>query len=414
MTLHDRLSQLLRLPLAGPAFKLYSRRKLPPPPAPAAPPKLLLVNLMPALGDTICYMAALEALRHAQPTAEITWLADSSMAPLIALHPAVDHVIPVTTPPSLLLRIPTLKTYYRLHTIARSLHQLPQATSYHAAIVLRGGADPSFSAHAIWILNLPRSFGYSHRVEPTEFWHNFGDPLLTDLTTRLTTHHEAARPLALFAAAGLIPAGSNLNLDQSLPGLQSIASRIPAETLHTKLGLSGRPFVVLAPGASVANRAWPSTSFQALCRIILAATPLDVVIVGGSSERTLAHHIAAGSPSNRIINAAGQLGLPELVALLSHARACVGNDSGPGHVAGALGIPVISLHTQPTGSDPWHPRSSGKGRPLGPNVTVLQPRAFLPPCRECCVAKGPHCITQITVDTVWQALQNSLQQADSH
>ena len=410
MKLYDRISQALRLPLAGPVFRLYApRRRWTGLLDDSRRLRILLLNLMPSLGDTICYMAALEHLRAAQPDAEITLLADSTLADFVSQHPALDKVLKVTTSASWMQRIPSLKTYYRLLTIMRSIQRMELDAPFDIAVVLRGGADPSFSAHAVWMLRLPRSIGFSYTVEPDESWHNFGETLLGQVAKTLLYQHEAARPIQLFQEAGLLANNSkSLNLSAPLAGLRSMAARLPLETLLKIIDAPDKPFVVLAPGASVRNRTWPNQNFRALRDLLVHHTSINVIVIGGAAEQQLCEKLLTGSNIDRVYNSAGKLDLLQLAALLSHATAFVGNDSGAGHLAGALGVPAVSLHTQALDADPWHVRSPGKGHPLGPNVTVLRPRHFLAPCSLCCEADEPHCITQITVDEVWQSLKRLL------
>jgi ADP-heptose:LPS heptosyltransferase len=108
------------------------------------------------------------------------------------------------------------------------------------------------------------------------------------------------------------------------------------------------------------------------------------------------------------VNVAGKLSLLDFIGFLRLAKAFVGNDSGPGHIAGALGIPTISLHVQPRESDPRHIKSPAHHRPVGPSVTVVQPETFLAPCQDRCEAKTVHCLDQIQVDEVWTALVHAL------
>jgi ADP-heptose:LPS heptosyltransferase len=127
-----------------------------------------------------------------------------------------------------------------------------------------------------------------------------------------------------------------------------------------------------------------------------------VVVAGTRSEADLAHSVSQGL-GDRVSSCAGLLNLQELAGLLSMARIFVGNDSGTGHVAGALGIPTISLHVQPKTADAHHISAPEHYKPVGPQVTVLQPDDFLAPCHNRCEASSVHCLDQITVEEVWSA-----------
>jgi len=409
-SLYRRVSQLLRLPLAGPVFRLYApRRRWNQSEDGSAKMRVLIVNLMPSLGDTICYMPMVEVLASAYPDAEITWLADSGMAGLIARHPDVDRVLTVTTPPSFLQRIPTVKTYYRLYCVMRAVSALKLQHPFDVAIIPRGGVDPSFSAQAAWMLNLPRSTGYSHLIESDDIDHHYGDQLLSELIRKVTHLHEAARALHLLETSCLVPdAHQRWNIDMPVRGVRAIAESVDITALFAKAGIPrGEAFMVLSPGAGLPRKIWPAQKFRQLCAQILGSTKLLVILTGTRSEAELAAVVAEGF-GNRVVNCAGKFSLAELIGLLSHATAFVGNDSGSGHIAGPLGVPTVSLHTQPRNSSPHHIHAPEHYRPIGPNVTIVQPDSFLLPCVGRCESKAVHCLDQITVGQVWAALEAAL------
>jgi ADP-heptose:LPS heptosyltransferase len=366
------------------------------------------------MGDTICYTAVADVLRDALPDAEITWLADSTLAGLIAQHPDVDRVLTVTSPPSRLQSIPTLKTYYRLFTIMRSVRGMKIDYPFDIAIVPRGGIDPSFSAHAVWMLNLPRSAGYSHLVEPDDVDHAFADPLFTDIETRITTLHEATRGIHLLELTGLVPdALERFSTLTTLRVLRAVSAAGNGKEVLQKAGISSdASFIVIAPAASQPRKTWPAHKFHELASRILANTDKLVVLTGTKADVSIAASVAEDL-GNRVINTAGKLDLNELITLISQASGFVGNDSGTGHIAGPLGIPVISLHVQAKNSDPYHLNAPEHHRPLGPNVTLLQPERFLAPCTDRCESATVHCLDQITVDEVWIALEAALKAPQS-
>ena len=410
---YRRLSQALRLPLAGPLFRLYAPRKQwQVPAAQGLAPQILIANLMPSLGDTICYMALVEAIRDAIPQAEITWMADGALAKLIAQHPDVDHVLTIRTPPSRLENIPAVATYYRVFQLMRSIRNLQLSQRFDAAIVPRGGVDPSFSAHAVWMLNLPTSAGYSHQLEGTDTEHAFPDSLFTHVESRIVTLHESARAIHLLSLTHLVPdALQRFNQYQSLRGLAFIAAQLDAPSLLHRLGVPvGVPFVVLSPFAGVPRREWPAEKFRELAGLILKETGSHVVLTGTSKDLPISESIRKDL-GDRVLNTSGNLDLQQLITLISYATAFVGNDSGAGHIAGALGIPVISLHVHAEGADPFHKSSPEQCMPLGPQVTILRPKRFLAPCEFRCESETVHCLAQISVEEVWQALRDALQLA---
>ena len=152
---------------------------------------------------------------------------------------------------------------------------------------------------------------------------------------------------------------------------------------------------------------WPAEKFRALCATILKETDASIVLTGTQREEEIANAVMEGL-GGRVINCAGKLNLLELTKLISLASAFVGNDSGAGHIAGLLGIPTVSLHVQPKDCDPRYLHLSEKCRPVGPNITLLQPDTCLPPCKGHCDSPVLHCLDQISVAQVWEALKGVL------
>jgi ADP-heptose:LPS heptosyltransferase len=409
-SLYRLLSKWARLPIAGPIFRWYApRRTWPQEEERPGRLRIVIVNLLPSLGDTICYMPVADALRSQFPEAEITYIGDRSLTGLIAHHSSIDHVWPVSIPAGLLNRLPTVKMYYRLFHIARSVRSLELPHRFEVAILPRGGTDPSFSAHLVWMLNARRSIGFTRLVEPVDTDHNFGDCLITELRMNLGNFHESERGLDLLESSGLVAdASQKWNSRMPIRSLQEIADDMDAGAILQKVGLDeAQSFVVMAPGASSPHKTWPSWKFRALCELILRNTDFTVVLTGSPSETAVASAVAQGL-GKRVVNGAGKLNLLELIGLLRKAIAFVGNDSGPGHIAGSLGIPTISLHVQPRNSDPLHIKAPAHHRPAGPHVTVVQPERFLAPCLDRCEANTVHCLDQVTVEEVWMALAHAL------
>jgi len=161
------------------------------------------------------------------------------------------------------------------------------------------------------------------------------------------------------------------------------------------LGIGGAPLVGLFPGGNAPSRRWAPDAFAALAAR-LARRPMRVVVFGGPSERALTAHVAG----NAGVDLGGRTDLPLLAAGLAACRLLVTNDSGPLHVAGAVGTPTVSL---------WgagDPRVTG---PLGPGQRMIRhPELPCVPCtRNVCPRHGrgtwlpdarTECLALISVD----------------
>ena len=149
--------------------------------------------------------------------------------------------------------------------------------------------------------------------------------------------HEALRALEVVALAGAAP----VRLE---PQVQLSA----AETAELRPRAAGRPVIVLHPGATDARRRWPADNFAAVAAA-LAGQDREVVVVGDRSEQDLADEVVRrarrrGAPADRVCSRAGQLSLSGLVTLLAGCALLVANDSGPRHLAAAVGTPTASIY----------------------------------------------------------------------
>jgi heptosyltransferase-2 len=152
---------------------------------------------------------------------------------------------------------------------------------------------------------------------------------------------------------------------------------------------TGQPYVALAAGATYgATKRWPH--FAALARA-LAAKGLLPIFVGGhaASERRLCAELAESCEG---IDASGRTDLPLLAALLAEAALCVGNDSGPAHLAAGLGTPTLTIFG--SSSPAWT-------APLGPRTATIGPSPIeCSPCfaRDCKI--GILCLSELSVQDV--------------
>jgi heptosyltransferase III len=166
------------------------------------------------------------------------------------------------------------------------------------------------------------------------------------------TRHEVERALDVVAACGY-PAdpaegadGGRLAVRRPLP---DVADLLPA-------GLGADGFVVLHPGASVPARA-PEPARAGAIAAALAAAGTPVVVTGGPGERDLTATVtaAAGGPARGVHDLGGRTTLLELAAFLDAAQCVVVGNTGPAHLAAAVGTPVVSLFAPVVPATSWAP-----------------------------------------------------------
>ena len=194
---------------------------------------------------------------------------------------------------------------------------------------------------------------------------------------------EAERALSLAAAAGFSPAagdGGGLAVRRPLP---DVAALLPAE-----------PFVVLHPGTSVPARAWPAERFAEAARA-LTGSGRRVVVTGAPSETLLTARVASGTPA---LDLGGRTSLAELAAVLETADTVVVGNTGPAHLAAAVGTPVVSLFAPTVPAVRWAPYQV-------PHVLLGDQDAV---CRDTrvtrCPFEGHPCLSGVTAGDVLRAV----------
>jgi ADP-heptose:LPS heptosyltransferase len=388
---------------------------LPTPSQPQASPqtqeRFLIVNLTPHLGDTIMQMPMIEALRKMHPKARIEFAAEAGAAPLLRMMPILDHVyalklghVPPTTP--------WMATKRTLNVVRRYWQEMRQSAP-SVCLMPRWGYDLFRSNMLAYLIRAPRRIGFASDVEVTQQPAHYRNKLLTEPVHGGTGMHEPEKFCLLLVAAGLVPQSAIREAGtHAIPSLKHIADATNWPALAARIGVNtSAPFAVIAPGASMRRRVWPIESWAVVAeslrdqdmQVVLLAGPQDVELTRQLNELT----------GRRTTLVAGETSLPESVTLISHARLMLGNDSGPGHIAGALGVPSVILFIAEKGCDHDGPSSPERIRPVGPYVAVCRPTHCLPPCILSCEAPDAHCITTILPSEVVRAAQEILQAKDT-
>ncbi|WP_263367646.1 glycosyltransferase family 9 protein [Edaphobacter bradus] len=387
--------------IAGRFFRLYAPQAAPAPPG--GRHKLAISDLIPHLGDKVMIFPLLDALRRENPDLEISYFT-SGAGSLIGSHPAVDHLYCIARKQAKNRRFLSPPFLFEvLQWWWRELRNL----RFHTVVVLRGGVEPSFSHHLAWLLGGRARFAYSPKLEPEKWESQFGvSPLFTAEVTEMRGVHEVSRGNEVLQLAGLLK--EQVDIRQPVQSVLTIAHSQAARTYLGQLGLSGRPYAVIAPGASLPRRAWSAADFGELARLELLPRGWLPVLVGGP-ETAMAAQVIQGHIRGGVLDLTGKTSFEQLVAVCGGAQCFLGNDSGTSHVAGACGVPTLIVTAFAHSGQPHHHASPKRSHPLGPWVAVVQPDNQLLPCTTECLADEVHCIGQVTVEEMGTALRKLLE-----
>ncbi len=334
-------------------------------------PRILLVKLS-SFGDVIHALPALEALRSAYPRGQLTWLVEEAYTPLLRGHPALDEVLAI--PRVRLGENPGPRDFLALIRLARRLRAQP----FDLVVDLQG-----LLKSALWVAlaKSPRKVGYDGTRE--------GSYLV--LTEKVAPYdldaHAVWRYLHLARYLGAPPAPPRFRL--GLAGDADLEGIIPRA--------AARPLSVIHPGARWASKLWPAGSWAGLADWLSRGRGFTVALTGSRGDRELAQAIADETPAP-ILNLAGRTTLPELAAIFRQAALAVTADTGPMHLAAALGTKVVAIFG-PTA--PW------RTGPFGEGHEIVRLGLECSPCfkRHC---PEPRCLLELPLEAVQAACEKVL------
>jgi heptosyltransferase-2 len=306
------------------------------------------------LGDLLLSFPALEALRRGLPQARIDLYVAPWSLELARLCPHVDAVQALPAP---WFERPQRQAW-PLGSLRQSARRLAQGR-YDLGIDLRGELR---HALLLKLAGIPQRLGALQTA---------GAFLLTQALTP-APGHEAQRAWGLLKEAGLPLAGAKAARPSLDPG---DAARREAARWAKARGLAPG-FVALHPFAGSPSRRWPQSHWRELMHGLPGRG--KALLLGSGDEAEGLRALMPEGRRQRFVPAAGELSLPLLAAMLERAGLFIGLNSGPGHLAAAVGVPVLSIFSAANDPARWGP--------LGPRVKVLVEAA---PCGPCELAECP-------------------------
>ncbi len=295
---------------------------------PQSTERFLLVRLS-SLGDLVHTLPVIPALRSSFPNARIDWLVDRRWFPLIKLVDGIDEVIPLD------------RSFSGYLACARRLRQAHYSCAvdfqglYRSAVLVRlSGVEHRIGRDRSAAREPGAARFYTDRVIPTG-------------------QHVADMNSSLAMRAGAVPQ-AEMQFPLHVP--QNEAQRV-RERLREK-GIDA--YVVVSPGGGWKSKCWPPDRYGTLCSALWRRHGVHAVINVGPGEEDLGASVVRASTPAKPLALRPQLA--ELPALLAGARLVIGGDTGPLHLAAALGSRVVAL---------FGPTDPARNRPL-PGGTVLR------------------------------------------
>jgi heptosyltransferase-2 len=291
-------------------------------------PRRIFVRLPNWVGDAVMATPALRALRAAQPRAEITASAGGPIAALLAGLTSVDHWL--------------AKEGRGLRAVARQARVL-SARDFDWAVLL---PDSVHTALAPFAARVPLRAGYARdALRRALLTHALAPP--QDAAGKRVPISMIERYLRVSRALGCADAGLQTDLPLDAQAVERVTKRLAL----AGVGESER-LVLVTPGASFgASKLWPPEHFASACTGLHERHDLRAILAPGPGEEAVSHEIARRAGGSALVLDQPVTTLSELAALIARARLVLTNDTGPRHIAVALGTPVIAL-LGPT--DPRH------------------------------------------------------------
>lgn len=342
-------------------------------------PSILIVKLS-AIGDVVHTLPALNALRRYYPKAHIAWLVEEAAANLVSGHPALDRLL-VSHRKTWLKGLGS--TQWRQHakqikSFVKSMRDRHYDMVFDFQAALKGAA-------LIALVRGQRKIGFGPGLEHQELSHLVLNERVPAVSMDI---HALERGLIMLQAAGI----PTPNVEYRLPIKQS--HRLRAGQFLSKYGIEPQQaFAVINPMAKWETKLWRIDRFAQVADRVQRELHLPVVFTGGSEDNAYVKAIKDQMKS-QASNVSGQTDLLTLAALLERAALMITTDTGPMHIAAAVGTPTVALFG-PTA--PWRTGPYGEGH------RILRSTRACCPCFKRACPQASACMSDISVAQVVSA-----------
>ncbi|MDD4203025.1 MAG: lipopolysaccharide heptosyltransferase II [Candidatus Omnitrophica bacterium] len=334
----------------------------------------ILITRTDRIGDVMLSTPVIRAIKAKYPDSYLAFCLRPETAPLIVNDPLVDEVIEYD-------KKGKYKKFKGMLNFAFEIRR----KKFDMAIVLHPTNRMNLTC---FLAGIKKRIGYDHKL-------GF---LLTDRVAhkkQLGLKHETEYTLDLLRHIGIDPVDKRLRLYVSDQDIDR-AKQLCEENYIPK----GANVITVHPGASCRSKIWPFHKFAELIDRLNEDSSVRVILVGAQSDLQLCNKVNA-LVSSRLINLVGQTSIGVLAAILKKSKVFVSNDSGPVHMAVAVGTPVVDIFgRKDPGLSPlrWGPR--------GEKDIVIHKDAGCKKCLAHNCDKHFKCLDAISVDEVYDAVRS--------
>jgi heptosyltransferase-1 len=349
----------------------------------------ILIVKLSAIGDVVHTLPSLAALRRLYPQAHITWVVEAAAAGLIEGHPYVDRVLV------------SRRKYWQEDMAKGSFRKNIKEIRLFVATLRDRNYDLVIDFHGlfksavlVWLSGGARKLGFDSLQEGSGFFYT--EKIPEDMGKHAVDRY-LDFPAYLEATGGEF---EDAHAPEFLiPYDDYNVQKVSALLSKSHLDIAA-PFVAINPVALWDTKLWQKDSFAMLADRIAGELNIPVVITGSAWEKPYAESILKEVKTAKVVELTGQTTLKDLACLYRQAALVVTTDSGPMHIAAAVGTPVAALF------GPTDPRRTG---PYGPGHTVIRKALPCSPCfrKECPTRE---CMKGITVEEVWEGVKEKLRQ----
>ena len=338
----------------------------------------ILCVRLDTIGDVLMTTPALRALKESGRDRRITLFTSPAGVDAASLVPEIDNIL-VYDAPWMKATAPRASSQPEFAMV----EHLRQHQFDAAVIFTVYSQNPLPSAFLCYLADIPLRLAHCHE-NPYQLLTDW----VLDPEPQKLTRHEVQRQLDLVATIGCQTTDERLSMQFSAVAQQRVLHRLHTLGIHLD-----RPWVIIHPGATAPSRRYPPEGFAEAARQLVLEFGFQVLLTGTEPERELIEFIQRSMevPSHSLL---GCLNLEELAALIAAAPVLISNNTGPVHIAAAVGTPVVDLYalTNPQHT-PWNV----------PNRTLFHDV----PCKNCyksiCPEGHQHCLRLVTPATIVQA-----------